>query len=292
LKIYLTWRLNPQDPPYWKYMEVDGILISLGNIMNSKRHMDHLISKGFKTCFNYRGKLIVDSLISSLWSHENKAIPINVIFNIQVGLGADYIIQKDHPLVNKQLSQEAKQKILQRNLDLAEVYLKLADKLGVEVITVAHGWNVESYTYSARKLAEMGSNYIAIGSLVPLIKEGKLNQIKKIVKSIRHEIGRKTKLHLLGVLSPSMLNYLKNIVDSLDTSSHIRAAYLREIYYLTKDNIRRCKISKLGYHKLLKISLGDPILERAINEILSAKDFSKMKYWLSIYNARVLMKYR
>lgn len=290
MKVFFTWMVEPEDPRLWEYFNVDGILVSLSSILRSKK-LDRLTSLGFKRVYKYQGTLVVDSLVKSIWNDENDfERPLKDVLGLQLSLGADIIIQRDYPLINKQVSENEGWRLLMKNLKAAEIYLDIARRLGIEVITVAHGWDATSYKWSAEKLASMGSNYIAIGSLVPLVKR-EPTTIIDIAKSIREVVGPSIKIHILGVFSPTIITKLKGVVDSIDTSSHVRAASMREIYHLTKDGLRRIKISRLGYSQLLRNVREDRFLKEFLDKIFSSRDFVSMKYWLAIYNAYMIKKF-
>lgn len=290
MKVFFTWMIDPEDPKIWKHFNVDGILVSLSSMLRGKT-LDRLTYLGFKRTYKYQGILIVDSLTKSIWSNgKDFERQLGNILVLQLSLGADYVIHRDYPLINKLVSEDEGWQLLRKNLKAAEIYLDTAKRLGIEVITVAHGWDAASYAWSAERLAAMGSKYIAIGSLLPLVRR-KRTTIIDIVRAVREIVGPSIKIHVLGVFSPTIVAELRNMVDSIDTSSHVRAASAREVYYLAKNSLQRAKISRLGYSMLVKNAKGDRLLEEFLSKIFSSQDFVSMKYWLAVYNAYTIMKF-
>lgn len=83
-------------------------------------------------------------------------------------------------------------------------------------------WDVVSARECAKAYASAGFEGIAIGGLVPRVKDKPL--VLAIVEAVRSEIGN-VPLHILGLGNPEMIQELYRVgVDSVDSSSYVRYA--------------------------------------------------------------------
>ena len=114
-----------------------------------------------------------------------------------------------------------------------------------------------------------------------------------IVRKIREEVGSKIWLHLFGVTSQLVLNRVNGIVNSVDASTPIRAAFNREIIIYDNGVLRRVKISSLHGYMILKEMLDKAktkIEQKLIRGILSSQSFINQKKYLAVYNAYITLK--
>lgn len=83
-------------------------------------------------------------------------------------------------------------------------------------------WDERSARVCAREYARAGFDGIAIGGLVPRIRD--LDYVKRIVSAVREEAPAMP-LHIFGLGKPEVVNLLWNLgVDSVDSSSYVRDA--------------------------------------------------------------------
>jgi len=88
-------------------------------------------------------------------------------------------------------------------------------------VGVAQGWSPNSYAEAARRLIDMGYDYVALGGMVPLKKE----QIHQIVDRVR-QVSPSVDLHLFGFTkADSVQEFTKYGIASLDSTSPMLRAF-------------------------------------------------------------------
>ena len=84
------------------------------------------------------------------------------------------------------------------------------------------GWDVDSVRECARSYTDQSFEGIAIGGLVPRVKDRKL--ILKIVETVRAEVGDRF-LHIFGLGQPDLVTDLYQAgIDSVDSSAYVKLA--------------------------------------------------------------------
>jgi len=285
LEVYLTWYANPPDPYYWEWIpDLDGIVVSLSSLRG--RLLDSLGFRGLKLLVR-QGRVIVDSLYSSLSKDSLGSLePLQSwVLHVQRLLGADILVHRDIPLVRRGLSSDLREKLLRRTVLNAELAFRLAEKLGVEVMLVAQGWDAESYRKCARVYADLGARYVGIGSLVP--KRGNPNLIEEVLSAVREVVGRRARLHLFGVSSPRSIVRLAKYVDSIDVSTPMRAAVARELLVESGSSLKRVHMLAVG-EELLYEHLER--VDRRLAEVARvARSSRELLRYVAVYNAKVLI---
>jgi len=285
-KIFITWYVYPPDPFYWIWIEdVKGIVVTFSSI--SKRLIDKFSVRGLKSFLGFNGVILVDSLTAPLKNYyiEKSHFPQYFLLNLQRSLGADILIHKDYPLISKNLTNKDKTKLLLKTIRNAEVAIKIAEKLGAEIMLVIQGWNIESYLYTAKKYRELGIKYAGIGSLI--YRRNNKNELVKIVKSIRDELNSYVHIHLFGVMSPGILSEILKYVNSFDVSTPMKAAIAREAIVIRENRIKRIKLDHLSINDLIFDNKSAKLAEK----IFSATNARELKNRLAIYNTYVLFKW-
>lgn len=118
-------------------------------------------------------------------------------------------------------------------LENAEQFLKLSRQEGNLFVPMGavQGWSPKSMANAAKALVTMGYDYLAIGGLVPL----KVEAIKKVLQTIRDEIGPEPKIHLLGFAKADHIGEFMGFgITSFDSTSPLIRAFKDEKanYYL------------------------------------------------------------
>jgi hypothetical protein len=124
-------------------------------------------------------------------------------------------------------------------LDLAESFMLLCQKhkVGFQPVGVIQGWSQISMALAARKLAELGYRYLALGGMVPL----SVPDIHAALRSVHSELNGYSdiKLHILGFAKADNLHEfvaprLYPKLASIDTTSPLLRAFKddRKNYYL------------------------------------------------------------
>jgi len=286
MKIFLSWYANPPDPPYWLWIrDLDGIIVALHSLR--KGVLESAIIRGLKRSLGYGKTLIVDSLPFSLYGGARGSIePLQSwILYVQRMLGADMLVHRDYPLIK--VSEGDREKLFRRTILNAEHALKIAEKLGVDVMLVVQGWDVESYKRCTEHYKNLGAKYVGIGSLVP--KKRNTQFLESVIKVVREAVGQNIYVHIFGVSSPRLALKLSRYVDSVDISTPIRAAVAREVIVEVDGKLKRVHISAIGEEQLLKI------LETVSNDLAekfrSAKRLRDVVRAIAVYNAYVLINW-
>ena len=290
MKLLLAWFADPPDPPYWEWIpNLDGLLISLSSL--KVRTIERLSLRGIKNHLGMHSQLLIDSLTNMLWRKGgiDELRTQAWILHTQKLLGADMLIHKDYPFIVKGLSKELKEKLLRRTIINAELALRIAENLGMEIILVIQGWDKDSYVRCAKAFKDLGVKYVGIGSLAPKTRREK-PLIVDIVRTIRDILGRNVKIHVFGVSTPSLIKELIGLVDSIDTSAPLRAAVVREVMMIVNGEPRRHKLWEVGREGLIN-SVSDSTEEVLVEKILKAKKLRDAIRYLAILNAYRLIKW-
>jgi len=294
--VFLTWYVNPPDPPYWKHFNLDGLLVSLSSIAGFRKLSSNVLkcyfSRGLKRLLQFKGTLLVDSLISPLreMNTNSSKYPQHLVLYLQYVLGADVLIHKDVPFVDISLTETQRKKMLKKTLVNAEAALEIGSKLGKDVILVVQGWDETTYRIVAQKYLELGAKYIGIGSLVR--HRSNSSYLYRIIRAVREEVGNKVWVHSFGVSAPSIMKRILKFVNSFDTSTPIRAAANRELIYTDKGELKRVRISSIeGLNKLKEIAeeSSDHVESEFALNVLKSSRVSELKYWLAVLNAYKLI---
>lgn len=288
MKIFLTWYADPPDPPYWVWIkDLDGILVTLQSMRGST--VDKIGLLGFRRYLGSEIKVIVDSLVTSFSRH-----PLSVlepaqswVLYTQRMLGADILVHRDIPLIKVRENRELREKLFKRTILNAELALKLSDRLGVEVMPVAQGWDLESYRECAEKYVKLGVKYVGVGSLVP--KRGDPKYVEKVTATVREAVSRKVHIHVFGVMSPGSGARLAKHVDSVDISTPIRAAIARQMIVNSMGKLKRIHLStatETFVYEMLR-SFSEELAEK----VKRARTAREMVRYLAVYNAHVLVSW-
>ena len=285
MKILLTWHNDPPDPPYWEWIpELDGLVVSLSSI--KPKNIDRMTFRNLKTETSRRLLIVVDSLTSALWKcgGVDYLRLQSWIMHVQRSLGADILVHKDYPLIDRSLSVDVKMKLLRKTIINAEFAVRLADKLGIDVMLVVQGWDRKSYARCAEAFKDLGIKYVGVGSLAPM-----RSNIIGILRGVREVLGRRVHLHVFGMSSPSVLHELVKLSDSTDISTPIRAAIARECLVVKEGRIKRVKFSLLG--EAITDLAFDEISRSLIEGIKNALTARELIRKLAILNAYTLVNY-
>jgi len=286
MKVYLTWRADPPDPPYWDWIEeLPGIVVSLSGMKLPTK--DSLSYRNIKKKLGVRFTVIIDSLTTPLWKSKGLDIltPQSLVLYMQHVMGADILVHKDYPLIDRNLAPEVRKKLWQKTITNAEAALKLAEKFGLNVMLVVQGWDLESYVRCAEIYRQLGAKHIGIGSLAP--KKSKTEFVLEVAKNVRSVVGSSVHIHVFGVSLPRAILNLARYADSVDVSTPIRAAAAREIMLIDNNELKRFKYSLINVGEL---ELDEKERKILLN-VLSAKNAHELTWNLALFNAYELFKW-
>lgn len=282
MKVLLTWYANPPDPYYWLWIrDLDGVVVKLSSMTH--KQLEHMQLRGLKRTLGLESMLVVDSLMEPLGSGLVEKLQSWILY-MQRLLGADVLVHRDYPVGFLDGNVEDREKFLRKTMLNAEMAVKLADKLGVEIMLVAQGWDLKSYTKCALHYSEIGARYIGVGSLVP--KRSNRRFLVEVVSAIRRAVGSRAHVHVFGVMSPLAALELFKYVDSVDISTPIRAAVAREVFVEVNGRLRRIHVSLIGEKGLHELVSRVPELEKLAEKTLSSRELIRC---LAIYNAYTIV---
>jgi tRNA-guanine family transglycosylase len=230
MKVYLSWSPVPPDPPFWKWIELDGIVVSVA-LLKQKRLLERATMVGLHELLEFRGQIFLDSGSYEDFIADKRLRPKSPIELLVLAkwLGAELVAHLDIPFVGKnaKLPEEEKWALLNQNILNAKVSYEWSkrSKSRTKVVYVIQGWNQESLAYCCEKLAKLNAGYYAIGSLLGL----QPNEIESRVQLVRKIIGNDPKLHLFAVSSLTVMRKVKSLVDSIDSSTASIAGAMKEI---------------------------------------------------------------
>ena len=285
MKVFLTWRADPPDPPYWEWISnLPGIVVALSGM--SPRQIDSTSIRHLRLRLGVNSTIIVDSVITPLWKEGgiDLAKPQSLLLYMERMTGADILIHKDYPLIK--LNKDKREQLWRRTIVNAELALKIADKMGIKIMLVAQGWDIKSYVMSAEKYREFGAEYIAIGSLA--VHRSNPQYVYDVVKAVRSAVGSRIHLHVLGVSLSSQISSLKKYADSVDISTPIRAAIAREVLWPDHDftTLKRTRITSEIINELMSILDGKG--KELIHRLMSSSNTHRFVWNLALLNAYIL----
>lgn len=138
-----------------------------------------------------------------------------------------------------------------------------------EPLGVVQGWSPDSMAEAARRLVEMGYDYLALGGMVPL----KSPEIKQCLAAIREVVPPATRLHILGFAKADDIDSFHSYdIASFDTTSPLIRAFkdAKQNYYLPGNG--------LGLRYFTSIRVPQALETRAFREWSSAVSFEQ-KIW-------------
>ena len=245
MKFYISWSPTLSDPPYWRWISLDGIIISLG-ALKKKGLLKHALIRGLHEFLDFYGSIFLDSgsYGDSITGSENKPKTVEELLVLAEWLGVDMVAHLDTPFVgiNAKISEERKWQLLDINILNAKITheWEKRTKTSLQIVYVIQGWNIESIAFCAEEIAKLNARYYGLGSLARVPS----TEIEKRVHLIRKIIGEKPKLHLFAVSSLNTLKKIKNLVDSVDSSTASIMGAMKEVI----DPVgRRMHINKFKY---------------------------------------------
>jgi len=294
IKIFVTWYAEPEDPRYWEWFPVEGLVVSLKSILSMPRwKLARVLSEGFKRYFGFTGVLIVDSFTT--WLHSRAGFSLDVpqyhVLYLQYLLGSDVLVQKDYPYVTA-MDKRTRERLFKKNIVNAEAALKIGEKLGRNVMLVVQGWDLDSYRRCAQIYRDLGAKYMGIGSLVPRSADVKF--IETVTKEVRAEVGKSTWLHLFGVANIDVLTHVVSQVNSADVSTPTLAATRKEMLVWNGKRFTRLKTTSLmgaSFIKQIAQETTDDFEKEILDRILGVKALGIKNRLLMIYNTYTFLKY-
>lgn len=205
---------------------LDGVLVSRSKLAG-KAHTE--ISKlGIKAFLRYGGTVFGDC---GAFVYKKEPVPPfkpSEMLAYYDKCGFDFGATIDHLILSKEES--VRQKRREITLKNAEAMFREWDqnyRNAWQLVGVAQGWDVKSYSESVKKLLEMGYEYIALGSLARRPTRTIIDLLTATNELIQGQ-SRKIKLHLFGVWRPpAFRTFLQLGVTSFDTATVLRQAWLR-----------------------------------------------------------------
>jgi tRNA-guanine family transglycosylase len=230
MKIFLSWSPVPPDPPYWKWLKLDGIVVSIA-LLKQENLLERALICGLHEFLDFHGLIFLDS-----GSYEDFIADKNLrpntpeeLLTLAEWLRVDLVAHSDIPYVgkNRMLPEEEKWRLLEQNILNAEIAYNWSKTHRNKpcVVYVIQGWNQESLFYCCEALAKLNASYYALGSLLGLSPE----EIIKRVRLVREIIGDKPKLHLFAAANSIVLSKVKSMIDSVDSSTASISGAMKEI---------------------------------------------------------------
>ncbi len=205
--------------PYLKRLS-QCIMVSYyyAQFMEERPNMPMFIdSGGFASIFE--GATIVENKkCASIKTNEEEIHPLKVLEfqeeNADLAATLDFIISPKMDLA------EAKRR---QKLTIKNALYALEQKRSNDLILFAslQCWDKKSARECAREYAQAGFDGIAIGGLVPRVKDE--DYVKRIVSVVKEE-ALDLAVHVFGIGKPELILKLKKMsVDSFDSSSYIKS---------------------------------------------------------------------
>ena len=246
MKIFLSWSPVPPDPPYWKWVPLDGIVVSIA-LLKQKRLLERATLVGLHDFLDFEGKIFLDSGSYEDFIAGKKLRPKSPVELLVLAkwLGADLVAHLDIPFVgeNTELPEEEKWSLLNQNIVNAKVSSEWSknNRSRTQVVYVIQGWDRESLIYCCEELAKLNEEHYAVGSLVRIQPK----EIEFRVRLVRKIIGDLPKLHLFAVSNPIVVRNVKFYVNSIDSSTASISGAMKEIMKPSGGRSHMDKIRKI-----------------------------------------------
>ena len=287
MKIFLSWSPVPPDPPYWKWLKLDGIVVSIG-LLKQENLLERALIRGLHEFLDFHGLIFLDSGSYEDFIADKKLRPNTPeeLLTLAQWLGVDLVAHSDIPYVgrNRTLPEEEKWRLLEQNILNAKIAYNWAKakSSGPCVVYVIQGWSQESLIYCCEALAKLNASYYALGSLLGLPPE----EIIKRVHLVREIIGDKPKLHLFAASNPVVLSKVRSMVDSVDSSTASISGAMKEVMM---SNGRRVNMNKI----LGRIDCDCPVCSKHSGAIIIHGKKGMQNYYnqlRKVHNAYQLIK--
>jgi tRNA-guanine family transglycosylase len=230
MKIFLSWSPVPPDPPFWKWIQVDGIVVSIA-LLKQENLLEKATLVGLHEFLKFNGCIFLDSGSYEDFIADKKLRPNTPeeLVALAKWLRVDLVAHSDIPFIGqcKTLPEEMKWSLLEQNIfnaKLAHAYSR-GSKSRTRIVYVVQGWDRESLAYCCEALAHLDADYYALGSLLGLQPKEIIHRVR-LVRSI---IKEEAKLHLFAVSNALVIKKVKSLVDSVDSSSASIAGAMKEI---------------------------------------------------------------
>jgi tRNA-guanine family transglycosylase len=230
MKIFLSWSPVPPDPPFWKWITLDGIVVSIA-LLKQKRLLERATLVGLHRLLGFKGRIFLDSgsYEDSITDKQLRPKSPEELLTYAKWMGVDLVSHLDTPFVgrNAKLSEKEKWHILEKNILNAQICHEASRRSAsvARVVYVIQGWNEQSLTYCCEELAKLNERYYALGSLFGLQPQ----EIEFRVRLVREILGKKPKLHLFAVSNLIAVRRVKGLIDSIDSSTASVAGAMKEI---------------------------------------------------------------
>lgn len=230
MKVFLSWSPVPPDPPFWKWIPLDGIVVSVA-LLKQERLLKHAVLVDLHEFLDFRGLIFLDSGSYEDFIADKKLRPKSPVELLALAkwLGADLVAHLDIPFIGKnaKLPEKEKWALLSQNILNAQISYEWSNRSRsrTKVIYVIQGWNQESLAHCCEDLAKLNVDYYAIGSLKGL----QADEIESRVRLVRKILGNEPKLHLFAVSNSTVLKRVQSLVDSVDSSTASIAGAMKEI---------------------------------------------------------------
>jgi hypothetical protein len=292
MKLFVTW--SPYDVSGFLEEFIDGYSVQLGCLSRDLLEKSMLV--GLRKALGTTKEVLVDSLVTTISSaakHPLLSKSQSHIFNIQLWLNPDYIVHKDYPVLNKELTDAERRKLVERTVLNAEVLMKLMEKYGLDerkVIFVIQGWDKKSIKWCAKRYAEIGVEMYGLGSSIKTSPGAFLERLMVV----RGVIGERAHLHVFGALKPSVLRAAKDLYDSVDTSTPLKAAAMGYVIVFEEGRVKRVRVDNVSLEDLrIPLPLKREV-ERVVDELGSMHEerlpITRLKRLLAAVNVYELRR--
>lgn len=222
---------------YFETAPYDGLLVSRAIVGDERWRGKYSTAQalrfrreGARAFLRYGGDPVARPIIGDCgaFSYVKEAAPpytVDEMIDYYVECGFTHGVSIDHVILGHEEQNSLPGQVpedwqyrWQLTLDLAEAFRSSWERRGAPFVPlgVAQGWSPPSYAEAARRLADMGYDYIALGGMAPL----QIGQIIRILDAVRGVVPDAVRLHLFGFMkSDHIERLLPYRVESFDTTS-------------------------------------------------------------------------
>lgn len=237
----------------------DGILVSRSAMAKTGLKRELVERRGFRTFFRLpqHMEIMGDCGAFGYIDEPTPAYETAEVLDYYARLGVDYGISVDHIIVPAYPSQRLARYEL--TIENAIEFLRLHRRQGAAFTPVGavQGWDAASYAESAARLVHEGYTMLAIGGLV----RTNTKSIREILTTVVATVGRRVRLHVLGIAREGLVGDLVNLgIFSCDSASPMRTAWA---------SANRNYLMPRGSYTAIRVPFSEPVKGLGADNVVS-----------------------
>ena len=214
---------------------VDGIITNAYLLWKDEETRKKLISRGIHDFFDFDGLIMTDSGAFQLMQYGEIDAENRKIVEFQRDIGVDIGVILDIPgLGNRERMEENVKETIKRAMEVQDI---IGDSDTLWAGPVQGGIFEDLRRYSAKEMVELGFDYFAVGSVVPLLNRYDFYNALNALVWAREEIPVDRPVHFFGAGHPMVFSFGVGLgADVFDSAAY--TLFANKGKYLTENGTR------------------------------------------------------